>query len=106
MTGTAAAPPDVRVYVAPLDATLSERPLLCVELLSPGTRRHDLAVKRGAYERAGVLSYWIIDPLVPSLVALELRDDSYVEVARVEGAQAWTATAPYAVTVVPADLLR
>jgi hypothetical protein len=50
------------------------------------------------------LSYWIIDPLVPSLVAL--RDASYVEVARVEGAQAWTATAPYAVTVVPADLLR
>jgi hypothetical protein len=51
------------------------------------------------------LSYWIIDPLVPSLVALELRDASYVEVARVEGAQAWTATAPYA-TVVPGDLLR
>ncbi len=124
----AAAPPDVRVYVAPLEVTLSERvrvqpdilvaedgpprnrldrlPLLCVELLSPGTRRHDLAVKRGAYERAGVLSYWIIDPLVPSLVALELRDGTYVEVARVEGAQAWTATAPYAVTVVPADLLR
>jgi hypothetical protein len=35
-----------------------------------------------------------------------VRDASYVEVARVEGAQAWTATAPYAVTVVPADLLR
>jgi hypothetical protein len=38
--------------------------------------------------------------------ALELRDGTYVQVARVEGAQAWTATAPYAVTVVPADLLR
>ncbi len=124
----AAAPAGLRVYVAPLDVRLSERvqvqpdilvaedgpprdrldrlPLLCVELLSPGTRRHDLAVKRGAYERAGIASYWIVDPLVPSLVALELRDGAYVEVARVEGAQEWAATAPYVVTVVPGDLLR
>ncbi len=43
---------------------------------------------------------------MPSLVALELRAGAYVEVARVEGAQGWAATAPYAVTVVPADLLR
>lgn len=69
-------------------------------------REDALAVKRGAYERAGVASYWIVDPLVPSLVALELRDGAYVEVARIEGAQEWAATAPYAVTVVPADLMR
>jgi hypothetical protein len=43
---------------------------------------------------------------VPSLTALELRDGAYVEVARVEGEQAWTAERPYPATVVPADLLR
>ncbi len=124
----ATVPPGVRAYVAPLDVRLSERvqvqpdillaqdgpprdrldrlPLLCVELLSPGTRRHDLVLKRRAYERAGIASYWIVDPKVPSLTVLELRGRTYVEVAHVEGEQAWTATAPYAVTVVPADLLR
>ena len=122
------APPGLRVYAAPLDVRFSMRvqaqpdllvvedgpprerlerlPLLCVELLSPGTRRHDLVLKRRAYEREGVAHYWLVDPAVPSLTALELRDGAYVEVAHVEGDQAWTAERPFAVSVVPADLLR
>ncbi len=123
-----AAPPGVRVYGAPLDVRLSQRvqvqpdilvvkdgpprdkldrlPLLCVELLSPGTRHHDLVLKRRAYEREGIASYWLVDLLTPSLRVLELHDGTYVEVARVEGEQAWTATRPFPVTVVPAELLR
>jgi len=123
-----ACPPGLRVYAAPLDVRFTPRrqvqpdllvvedgpprdrldrlPLLVVELLSPGTRRHDLVLKRRAYEQAGVASYWLVDPAVPSLTALELQGGHYVEVARVEGEQAWTAESPYAVTVVPADLLR
>ncbi len=124
----AAAPPGVRVYSAPLDVRLSQRvqvqpdilvvedgpprdkldrlPLLCVELLSPGSRGHDLVIKRRAYEREGVASYWVVDPRKPSLTALELRGGAYVEVARVEGEQSWTATQPFSVTVVPTELLR
>jgi Uma2 family endonuclease len=119
----AAAPSGLRVYAAPLDVRFSPRvqtqpdllvvedgpprdrldrlPLLCVELLSPGTRRHDLLIKRRAYEREGVDSYWLVDPAVPSLMVLELRDGAYVE-----GDEAWTAVRPYAVTLVPSALLR
>lgn len=124
----AAAPPHLRVYMAPLDVRFSPRvqvqpdllvvedgpardalerlPLLCVELLSPGTRRHDLVLKRRAYERESVRSYWVVDPAVPLLTALELQNGAYVEVARVEGDQAFVATLPYPVTIVPDDLLR
>lgn len=37
-------------------------PDLVVEILSPGTRRRDLLLKRDVYERVGVIEYWIVDP--------------------------------------------
>jgi Uma2 family endonuclease len=90
-----------------LDAIRIESvPLLVVEVLSPGTRSRDQVTKRRVYEQAGVPSYWIVDPKRPSLTVLELRDGAYADVARVEGEQPWTAQQPYAVTVVPSDLLR
>ncbi len=123
-----AVPAGLRVYFAPLDVRLSDRvqvqpdvlvtvdgpprgrldqvPLLCVELLSPGTRRHDLVLKRRAYERGGVPSYWIVDPLVPSLTILELVDGVYVEVAQVGGGDVVTVSAPFPLTFRPDDLLR
>ena len=85
-----AAPAGLRVYGAPLDVRLSDRvevqpdllvaldgpprdrldqlPLLCVEVLSPSTKRHDLVLKRRAYERGQLPSYWIVDPKVPGHV--------------------------------------
>lgn len=38
-------------------------PDLVVEVLSPGTARYDRQEKYQAYERHGVLEYWIVDPL-------------------------------------------
>jgi len=35
--------------------------LLAVEVLSPGSARHDRVTKRRFYQRAGVPEYWIID---------------------------------------------
>jgi Uma2 family endonuclease len=52
-----------------------------VEVLSPTTRHLDLAFKRARYEAAGCPSYWVVDPLEPSIVCWELRDGRYEEVA-------------------------
>lgn len=87
-------------------ARVESVPLLVVEVLSRGTRSRDLVIKRRAYEQAGVPSYWLVDPAVPSLTVLELQDGAYVEVAQVPGDATWTAARPFAVTVRPGDLLR
>lgn len=81
--------PEGRVYLAPLDVVMSIHdivepdlifvaaaqdvdkvtpkniqgaPALLVEILSPGTRRRDLGIKRDLYDRIGVREYWLIDP--------------------------------------------
>lgn len=122
-------PPGLRVLSAPMDVRFGPRrqlqpdllvvrdegldavrvesvPLLVVEILSPGTRARDQVTKRRAYEQEGVASYWIVDPLRPSVTALELRDGAYQRAAHVTGDASWCAERPYPVTVVPADLLR
>ena len=84
---------------------LPTAPVLAVEVLSPSTRRIDLLLKRSRLEAAGCPSYWLVDPEEPSLTVLELRKEHYVEVARVAGNEAWTATKPCPVTVVPSALV-
>lgn len=81
----AACPDDLRVFHAPLDVRLGDDtvvqpdllvvraadtgeqrlaglPLLTVEVLSDSTRSVDLMIKRSRYERAGVPSYWVVNP--------------------------------------------
>ncbi len=122
-----ACPPDLRVLVAPFDVVISgdtimqpdllvarredftERdlptaPLLAVEVLSPSTRRIDLMLKFSRFEAAGCASYWVIDPDTPELIAWEMRDGAYAQVAKVTGEEVARLTAPYEVSVVPADL--
>lgn len=125
----AALPPGLRLLLAPMDVRFGPKrqlqpdllvardegldavrvesvPLLVVEVLSRGTRSRDLVSKRRAYEQEGVASYWVVDPAVPSLLALELDGAQYAEVARVSGEQRWTAQRPFEVTVVPSLLRR
>lgn len=56
------------VFVAPLvNGELPRRwtdvhgLLLAVEILSPGSRRHDRVTKRAFYARVGIPEYWIVD---------------------------------------------
>jgi len=124
-----AVPSHLKVLAAPLDITFGRTrllqpdlvvldrdqlrgakvaglPLLAVEVLSPSTRATDLTLKRHVFEQAGVASYWLLDPDVPSLTALELVDGAYVEAAVVTGDEVYAATLPFPVRVVPAELVR
>jgi len=124
----ASCPPHLRVLTAPLDVVLGEStgvqpdllvarrqdftatnlpaaPLLAVEVLSPSTQLVDLNLKKAAYEQAGVASYWVVDPSEPRLYGWELQDGAFVQVADVAADDAWTAEAPFPLTVVPSALL-
>ncbi len=88
------------------DKNLPAAPVLAVEVLSPSGRLVDLNLKRAAYERMGTPSYWVLDPDVPDLLVLELDScGTYQQVARVAGPEAFPASQPFAVRVVPTDLL-
>lgn len=84
---------------------LERPPLLVVEVLSPSTRRVDLATKRMAYADAGVPDYWVIDPGAPSIVALHLEADGYAEIGGAVGSESWVASSPFTMTVTPATLV-
>ncbi len=78
--------------------------VLVVEVLSPGTRRTDLVMKRHEYAEAGIPHYWIVD-LDGADVRLEiltLVDGAYESV---EATGAFEAMAPFAVRV-DLDALR
>jgi Uma2 family endonuclease len=88
-------------------ARLLRVPLLVAEILSPDSALRDLNLKKAAYERFGVPSYWVIDPDLdlPSLRAFELTDGVYAEVAHVTGDRAFRAQRPFGVEVVPSRLV-
>jgi Uma2 family endonuclease len=52
-------------------------PTLAVEVLSPGSVKHDTLTKRDLYEQNGVREYWIVDPTARSISQLVLRKKHY-----------------------------
>ncbi|MFT4286783.1 Uma2 family endonuclease [Nocardioides sp.] len=86
------------------DESHVDEPQLVVEVLSPSTALNDLNVKFARFERAGIPSYWVVDPDSLRLIAWELTDGRYVEVADVTDGS-WTATRPFEVTIAPSELL-
>ena len=124
-------PPDLHVLVAPFavrpnesielqpdilvcrDEDVTSRslpvaPLLAVEVLSPSTKVIDLTIKKAAFQRMGVPSYWVLDPLELILTVFELDGTSfhYEKVAEVSSDKAYEATQPFPVRIVPAELRR
>ena len=83
---------------------LPKPPLLAVEVLSPSTKRVDLMLKWSRLEAAGCPAYWVVDPDTPSLIAWEMRDGAYAQVAKVTGDEVARLEVPFGVTVVPVDL--
>ncbi len=124
----AACPPGFEVFLAPLDwrpelrtslqpdllVVRNEdvgpknitRPLvLAVEVLSPSTRRKDQVLKRSKYQDSGVASYWIVDPLAPSILALDLIDGTYVPAVEASGDDLAEIKLPFQVSVRPRSLV-
>lgn len=124
-----ACPPTLEVLFAPVDVVLADdtvlqpdlivaatddfterdlpvAPVLAVEVLSPSTRSYDLLLKKERLQRAGCAHYWVVDPDTLSMTAWELRHGAYVETARASGDEAFVVTAPFGLTVSPAELVR
>ncbi len=123
-----AAPTDLMVLFAPVDVVLSENTviqpdllvaprgaftetdlptalLLAIEVLSPSTRGIDLLLKKDRLLRAGCRHYWVVDPDEPSVVAWDLVDGAYREVARAAGEGLLDVSMPFPVSFTPASLL-
>lgn len=82
------------------------RPVLVVEVLSPSTRRFDLAIKPALYAEFGIPHYWVVDVQEPSVSILELAGDRYGLVQRLDGSTVSTVSRPFAVTFAAADLTK
>ncbi len=124
----AACPPEFHVVLAPFAVTFGTRdtelqpdvlvaryadithrnlpvaPVLAVEVRSPSTALVDLNLKKAAYERFGVASYWIVDPDQPSLIAFELVGGAFAEVACLGPDDAFDVTRPFPMRVSMPDL--
>lgn len=99
------------LVVVPRDQLTGRRvtrpPVLAVEIQSPSTALFDLNTKRAVYERFSIGSYWVVVPDVdqPELIAFELREGRYEQVAHVVGGKLFRAERPFPVEVVPARLV-
>ena len=124
----AVCPHDVRVMLAPLDITVSELtvmqpdllvatrealsgrklvgvPSLAIEVLSPSTRLIDLNLKKAAFERAGVASYWVVDPEQLTITVWELVDGAYAEVASAASGRTLSVERPFPIALEVGTLL-
>jgi Uma2 family endonuclease len=96
--------PDVRpdiVVVASADQSTHSTPLLVVEVLSWRNNLIDLGTRMETYERLGVRSCWMVDPVEPLLVAYELDDQGkYRRTAKASGNEPFETTVPFPVRIV------
>ncbi|HEV2863798.1 MAG TPA: Uma2 family endonuclease [Pyrinomonadaceae bacterium] len=60
-------------------------PLFLIEILSPGSVKHDTMTKRALYEKCGVREYWIVDARERSITQLVLRKKHFVVTELGEG---------------------
>jgi len=61
--------------------TVYGAPDIVVEILSPSNRNYDEVEKARLYENAGVLEYWILDPITRQFQLLTLAEGAYVPIS-------------------------
>jgi Uma2 family endonuclease len=99
--------PDVAVVA--VDEPLPSYPRdvqLVAEVLSPRSRRTDVALKARVYADARVPVFLVVDPDAVTLAVHVLRGDGYVEVARAARTSAAAVPEPVSVLLSPADLIQ
>lgn len=53
-------------------------PELVIEILSPGNSKKEMKYKYDLYEEAGVLEYWIVDPVYKTVLVYVLENGKFV----------------------------
>ena len=124
----AAATPDLRVIFAPADVRVGVDTNLQPDLLvtedasCQGQEPASTAAARGRSAFAehqahrpraqesrlrplGTSSYWMVDPMRPSITAWELVDGGYVEAGHAEGDEPLVLERPFPVRIVPQELV-
>ena len=96
--------PDV-VVIRPDHADITPLPVadavLAVEVISPGSHFRDMYAKAKVYARAGVASYWVVDPLFEDgIVLTEFRpgENGVYEIVTSTN-KVFTTDVPYPVTI-------
>ena len=88
-------------YPDPENAPLFVPPLIVVEAVSEGHKRHDRVTKRRIYGEWGVSNYWILDAFAKRLDCLKLdaSTGSYVDDAVGEGDAELSPNLPFPLTI-------
>ena len=87
------------------ERNLTKPLVLAIEILSPSSARKDAVLKRSKYQDAGIAHYWIIDPIEPSILALELIGGVYQTAGQATGDEPVTLHRPFSVTITPSALI-
>lgn len=53
-------------------------PDLLIEILSPGTSKRDVGIKKKLYAKNGVREYWIVDPEEETIEVLNLKEGEFL----------------------------
>ncbi len=67
-----------RMPTFPTERPIDEAPDWICEVLSPATARRDRTIKANLYLRGGVSYYWLIDPDLRTLEALEAHGGAWI----------------------------
>jgi Uma2 family endonuclease len=93
------------LIAVPADDIETQRPLLAVEILSPGNRGTDLVDKVSEYARAGLDVYWIVDLAVgPTVMVYHQSGSELVEVHRYSGNEELVEERPFPIRFRPSVL--
>ena len=86
--------------------SLPTAPLLAIEIITPNSELYDRHIKKAAYRKMGAAHYGVVDPATPSVTVFELVLGDYKQVTEITGVEAFEATQPFPVRIVPAELRR